>query len=257
MDRTRPPSCARCVVLRLGDPGRHRWRQGVRAAIREVFGNRPVVQRCQVHKMRNVAEHLPQHAADQAKRLMRNAYRSGDADVRDEAAQAPGEPPAQEPPECRTVRGGGSGRDPHNDADGTASRAAAHALHDEPDREPDVADPPLPLARPPVEGRFDDRALDGNGRDRGREGIPSPQGSRRDAQARCCSPSTRREEASPCFGEGGRVEVMPSAAQIQQDSGHRQATSRRRDPTKTRKRSAQRGAASRRLAGDFTSPLPN
>lgn len=54
--------------------------KGLRAAIREVLGGRALVQRCQVHKMRNVAEHLPQHAADQAKRLMRNAYRSGDAD---------------------------------------------------------------------------------------------------------------------------------------------------------------------------------
>jgi transposase-like protein len=54
--------------------------KGLRAAIRDVFGSRAVVQRCQVHKMRNVAEHLPQQAAEQAKRLMRNAYRSGDAE---------------------------------------------------------------------------------------------------------------------------------------------------------------------------------
>lgn len=53
--------------------------KGIRAAIRDVFGNRAIIQRCQVHKMRNVVEHLPQRAADMAQRLMRNAYRSGAA----------------------------------------------------------------------------------------------------------------------------------------------------------------------------------
>lgn len=34
--------------------------KGLRKALRDVFGDRALVQRCQVHKMRNVTEHLPE-----------------------------------------------------------------------------------------------------------------------------------------------------------------------------------------------------
>lgn len=49
---------------------------GLRAAIRDVFGKRALVQRCQKHKMENVVSHLPKskHAAVRA--AMRQAYKS-------------------------------------------------------------------------------------------------------------------------------------------------------------------------------------
>jgi len=34
--------------------------KGLRKAIREVFGGWALLQRCQVHKLRNVMEHLPE-----------------------------------------------------------------------------------------------------------------------------------------------------------------------------------------------------
>lgn len=48
--------------------------KALRKAIRQVFGKQAVVQRCQVHKMRNVVEHLPAHMQASVRRAMRQAY---------------------------------------------------------------------------------------------------------------------------------------------------------------------------------------
>ena len=53
--------------------------KGLRKALRDVFGNRAIVQRCQVHKMRNVREHLPQARRAYVARQMRDAYKSNTA----------------------------------------------------------------------------------------------------------------------------------------------------------------------------------
>ena len=69
------------LVTRGLDPKRKRLfvidgSGGLRAAIRDVFGKRALVQRCQQHKMENVVSHLPKtkHAAVRA--AMRQAYKS-------------------------------------------------------------------------------------------------------------------------------------------------------------------------------------
>ena len=48
----------------------------LRKALRERFGKRAIVQRCQVHKMRNVESHLPQSKRKAVKAAMRQAYKS-------------------------------------------------------------------------------------------------------------------------------------------------------------------------------------
>jgi putative transposase len=48
--------------------------KALRAAIERVFGERVEVQRCQIHKRRNVKEHLPKSAQGDTDRLIRNAY---------------------------------------------------------------------------------------------------------------------------------------------------------------------------------------
>jgi transposase-like protein len=53
--------------------------QALRKALREVFGDRAVVQRCQVHKERNVLEHLPERMRPSVRRAIRQAYASEDA----------------------------------------------------------------------------------------------------------------------------------------------------------------------------------
>lgn len=47
------------------------------AAIRKTFGRRSLIQRCQVHKRRNVEDHLPEAMKKQASRTMITAYRCG------------------------------------------------------------------------------------------------------------------------------------------------------------------------------------
>jgi transposase-like protein len=50
--------------------------KGIRKALRDVFGDRAVVQRCQVHKVRNVLEHVPEARRAYVRRQMREAYKS-------------------------------------------------------------------------------------------------------------------------------------------------------------------------------------
>jgi transposase-like protein len=49
--------------------------KALRKAVRDVFGNRAVVQRCQEHKIRNVTEHLPADMQTTVRRAMQDAYR--------------------------------------------------------------------------------------------------------------------------------------------------------------------------------------
>lgn len=51
--------------------------KGLRKAIQDVFGERGVIQRCQIHKRRNVLGHLPKKAHGNVSRLLAEAY-SGD-----------------------------------------------------------------------------------------------------------------------------------------------------------------------------------
>lgn len=48
--------------------------KALRAAVDRVFGAETQVQRCQLHKRRNVREHLPEHARADVDRRLRNAY---------------------------------------------------------------------------------------------------------------------------------------------------------------------------------------
>lgn len=48
--------------------------KALRAAVEKVFGARAEVQRCQIHKRRNVKDHLPEHCRADYDRQLRNAY---------------------------------------------------------------------------------------------------------------------------------------------------------------------------------------
>ena len=53
--------------------------KAIRKALRDVFGDRAVVQRCQVHKARNVRDHLPEARRAYVARQIRDAYDSSTA----------------------------------------------------------------------------------------------------------------------------------------------------------------------------------
>ena len=55
--------------------------KGIHKALRQVFGDRAVIQRCQVHKLRNVRDHLPEARRSYVIKQMRDAYRSKSAAV--------------------------------------------------------------------------------------------------------------------------------------------------------------------------------
>jgi putative transposase len=53
--------------------------KAIRKALRDVFGDRAIVQRCQVHKARNVRDHLPEARRAYIAKQMRDAYDSATA----------------------------------------------------------------------------------------------------------------------------------------------------------------------------------
>jgi transposase-like protein len=55
--------------------------RALRRAIAECFGDRVLVQRCQVHKLRNVREHLPQELHASVKKAMCDAWACTDAEL--------------------------------------------------------------------------------------------------------------------------------------------------------------------------------
>jgi putative transposase len=48
--------------------------KALRAGVERVFGEQVEVQRCQIHKRRNVKEYLPENCQRDYDRRMRNAY---------------------------------------------------------------------------------------------------------------------------------------------------------------------------------------
>lgn len=54
--------------------------KALRRAVANVFGKKAIVQRCQVHKMRNVVEHLPDEMHASVKNALRQAYRTREID---------------------------------------------------------------------------------------------------------------------------------------------------------------------------------
>jgi putative transposase len=68
------------LVDRGVGPGRRRLfvidgSKSLRKAIDAVYGSQNPVQRCRIHKVRNVMDHLPDELKDQVKSVMRAAYR--------------------------------------------------------------------------------------------------------------------------------------------------------------------------------------
>lgn len=52
--------------------------QALRKAVRETFGDVALVQRCQIHKLRNILDHLPERQRPWVKAIVQRAYRSAD-----------------------------------------------------------------------------------------------------------------------------------------------------------------------------------
>ena len=55
--------------------------KALRKAVRDAFGHAALVQRCQIHKLRNVLDHLPERQRPWVKAILQRAYRSDDIAV--------------------------------------------------------------------------------------------------------------------------------------------------------------------------------
>ena len=74
----------RDLVERGLDPERSRLfvidgAKALRSAIRKIFGDLGVVQRCQIHKQRNILGHLPDGMCESVKAILRESWNLGDA----------------------------------------------------------------------------------------------------------------------------------------------------------------------------------
>ncbi len=73
LERGLDPDCARLFVVDGS--------KALQTAIRKVFGPLGIVQRCQIHKRRNILEHLPEHRYARVDRILREAWESTDPDL--------------------------------------------------------------------------------------------------------------------------------------------------------------------------------
>lgn len=72
-DRGLPTEHAVLVVIDGG--------KALAKAVRNVYGSRAIVQRCQAHKVRNVVDQLPDDARPSVRQAMRDAYATSEADL--------------------------------------------------------------------------------------------------------------------------------------------------------------------------------
>ena len=110
-------------------------------AIRAVFGKRAIIQRCQVHKRRNVEDHLPEDMKKGVGRTISTAYKCGDAARAKRMLEALAASARTQAPVGSRLAARRARRDAHRDALRTAARARAHARDDQPHRIPQQPHP--------------------------------------------------------------------------------------------------------------------
>ena len=163
--------------------------QGLRRAITDVFGSRGVVQRCQVHKWRNVIGHLPERLHASVGKALRDAWNLDSADRAARVlARLAGSLERDHPGAAASIR---EGLDETLTVQRLGLRAAltvaevfrrydggvaAYAADDEHHREPERQRRALHAQRQAVARRPDDSTLGGERAGGGREALPAGSG---------------------------------------------------------------------------------
>jgi transposase-like protein len=193
-------------------------------AIRDVFGSRALIQRCQAHKSRNVTDQLPDELKPSVRQTLRDAYACDDAARAKRLIANLARRLRDEHPGRRRIARGGSRRDAHREAARPAAPTRASALDDERDREPDRLDAPDLGARETLAQRQDDPALDRRGDRRRSDALPPHhRRARGHDPARARAQGSRERAHGRCAAEAGRVVITPATAtQFQQRAGVRQ-----------------------------------
>jgi putative transposase len=103
---------------------------GLRERGMEVFDH-PVIQRCQLHKLRNVCDRLPDALASTVAKRMRMAYHLADPQLAEAELESLARSLDRSHPGRRRVLAGGLGRDPDHRAAGRATHPGSNASLDE------------------------------------------------------------------------------------------------------------------------------
>ena len=148
--------------------------KALRKAVVEVFDH-PVIQRCQLHKIRNVQDRLPQRLRGPVGTKMRAAYHADSALDAEAQLGALAHELDKTHPGAAASPARGPGRDSHRAAAGRAADAGPHAALDQRDREHDLHLPAALGQRQALARRADGAALVRRRHGRGRQAVPPRQ----------------------------------------------------------------------------------
>jgi transposase-like protein len=150
--------------------------KGLRKAITELFAPAAVVQRCQVHKRRNVLEHLPESMQPSVRRAMQQAYDTPDADLARRQLERLARSLEREHPGAAGSLREGLEETPHPSAPRYYRLAVPHAPQHQRHRESQRLGNALRAQRPSLERRLDDAALGGHRSSRSTATVSSTEG---------------------------------------------------------------------------------
>ena len=143
-------------------------------AVKDVF-DKPLIQRCQQHKIKNVRDKLPERLRQVAERRMRQAYHAESALKAEGLLTELARELDKTHPGAAAVAAGGHGRDADHPAPGRAAHPGPHAALDEPDRIDDRDLPGALQERQAVAGRDHGAALVRRRDARSRSPVPPRQ----------------------------------------------------------------------------------
>ena len=146
--------------------------KALRAAVTAVFGRAALVQRCQIHKTRNILDHLPERQRPWVLAILKRAYQSEDVKTATRLLRHLARRLDQEHPCAAASVREGLDRGDGDRADAWHLAASpALAGHDQRRREPHQQDPPRQTQREALAGRPDDVALGRRRRPRSGQGF--------------------------------------------------------------------------------------
>ena len=184
IERGMPVERARLVVIDGS--------KGLRKAVRDTFGEWALIQRCRVHKIKNVLEHLPGHIRPWFAAKIRKAWKAETATAATKQLDAVvKELETDHPGAAASLREGMQETLTVTSAPSSGA-AASDVTFNEYDREPERDDQTRQPQRKAVALREHDRSMGGYCTHRGREQVPEGSWLPRHRQARCRTQHRRR-----------------------------------------------------------------
>ena len=191
-------------------------------AVTQTFGRAALVQRCQVHKGRNILEHLPEAQRPWVKAVLTRAYTNSHVKTAKRLLQDLARRLDTDDPKCGHARAGRARRDADRARRGSVGASPTIARHHERHRESPQPNAPRAAPCETLARRDDGAALGGRRGARSGERVPPGARMSRYARAGRCPPGTRRAVRTRGVVRDGCVVVNQAAAEFQQRTGHPQ-----------------------------------